>query len=80
MTKLLRDIWSVLTPRQRLWMVWAQVLSIAMAFSTVVGIASIAPFFSALGNPHLLDHHGLLHSLYIRFGFSDRRSFEVAAL
>jgi ABC-type multidrug transport system fused ATPase/permease subunit len=76
--KLLLDIWSVLTPRQRLWMVWAQVLSITMAFSTVVGIASIAPFFSALGNPQLLDHNGLLHSLYIRFGFSDRRSFEVA--
>jgi ABC-type multidrug transport system fused ATPase/permease subunit len=77
-TKLLLDIWSVLTPRQRLWVAWAQVLSITMAFSTVVGIASIAPFFSALGNPQLLDHNGLLHWLFIRFGFSDRRSFEVA--
>jgi len=76
--KLLGAIWSILTPRQRLWMLWAQALSIVMAFSTVVGIASIAPFFSLLGNPQLLDHDGLLHSLYVRFGFSDRRSFEVA--
>jgi ABC-type multidrug transport system fused ATPase/permease subunit len=76
--KLLGAIWSILTPRQRLWMLWAQALSIVMAFSTVVGIASIAPFFSLLGNPQLLDHNGLLHSLYVRFGFSDRRSFEVA--
>jgi hypothetical protein len=76
--KLLGAIWSILTPRQRLWMLWAQALSIVMAFSTVVGIASIAPFFSLLGNPQLLDHNGLLHSLYARFGFSDRRSFEVA--
>src|SRR5580693_4616770 len=76
--KLLGAIWSILTPRQRLWMLWAQALSIVMAFSTVVGIASIAPFFSLLGNPQLLDHNGLLHSLYVRFEFSDRRSFEVA--
>lgn len=75
---LLFDIWSVLTSRQRRWVVWAQILSIVMAFSTVTGIASIAPFFSVLGNPQSIDHSGLLHWLYIHLGFSSRRNFEVA--
>jgi ATP-binding cassette, subfamily B, bacterial PglK len=74
---LISDIWSVLTPRQRRWVLGAQVLSIVMAFSTVVGIASIAPFFSALGNPQLIDHAGVLQWLY-HLGFSSRRSFTVA--
>jgi ABC-type multidrug transport system fused ATPase/permease subunit len=75
---LLLDIWSVLTPRQRRWVIFAQVLSILMAFSTVVGIASIAPFFSAMGNPQSIDQNGPLHWLYIHLGFSSRHNFEVA--
>jgi ATP-binding cassette, subfamily B, bacterial PglK len=71
------DIWSVLTPRQRRWVLAAQFLSIAMAFSTVAGIASIAPFFSVLGNPTLIDQSGLLQWLY-QLGFSSRRDFTVA--
>ena len=71
------DIWSVLTSRQRRWVVGAQFLSIAMALTTVVGIASIAPFFAVLGNPHLIDRSGLLNWLYL-LGFSNRRSFMVA--
>jgi ABC-type multidrug transport system fused ATPase/permease subunit len=71
------DIWSVLTSRQRRWVVGAQFLSIVMALTTVVGIASIAPFFAVLGNPHLIDRSGLLNWLY-HLGFSNRRSFMVA--
>jgi ABC-type multidrug transport system fused ATPase/permease subunit len=71
------DIWSVLTSRQRRWVLGAQFLSIVMALTTVVGIASIAPFFSVLGNPHLIDRSGLLNWLY-HLGFSNSRSFMVA--
>src|SRR5579863_6369980 len=74
---LLSDIWSVLTARQRRWVLGAQVLSIAMAFSTVAGIASIAPFFAVLGNPDLIEQTGWLHWLY-QLGFSSRRSFTLA--
>ncbi len=59
-------------------MVWAQILSILMACSTVTGIASIAPFFAVLGDPQLIDHPGLLRWLYLHFGFSSRRAFVVA--
>jgi ABC-type multidrug transport system fused ATPase/permease subunit len=75
---LLSDIWSVLSARQRRRVVWAQLLSILMACSTVTGIASIAPFFAVLGDPQLIDHPGPLHWLYMHFGFSSRRSFEIA--
>ncbi len=78
MTTLVRDIWSVLTPRQRRWVLAAQLLSILMAFSTVAGIASIAPFFSVLGNPHLIEQSALLHTLYQQLDFSNRRSFTIA--
>jgi ABC-type multidrug transport system fused ATPase/permease subunit len=71
------DIWKVLTSRQRRRVLGAQAISIVMAFSTVTGIASIAPFFAVLGNPKLIDQNGLLHWLY-QFGFSTQRGFAVA--
>jgi ABC-type multidrug transport system fused ATPase/permease subunit len=71
------DIWQVLTSRQRRWVLCAQAISIVMAFSTVAGIASIAPFFSVLGNPKLIDQSGPLRWLY-NLGFSSRRSFTIA--
>jgi ABC-type multidrug transport system fused ATPase/permease subunit len=49
-----------------------------MAFSTIAGIASIAPFFAVLGDPKLVDETALLHWLYTYFQFPDRRNFEVA--
>jgi ATP-binding cassette, subfamily B, bacterial PglK len=75
---LLSDIWHILTPRQRRWVLGAQLLSIAMAFSTIAGIASIAPFFAVLGDPQLIDQTRFLHWLYTYFRFPDRRDFEVA--
>jgi HlyD family secretion protein len=75
---LLSDIWSVLTPAQRRWVAWTQFLSIVMAFSTVIGIAAIAPFFAVLGDPRLIDAARPLHWLYFQFGFSTTRGFEVA--
>jgi ATP-binding cassette, subfamily B, bacterial PglK len=74
---LLTAIWGVLTPRQRRWAAWAQVLSIVMAFSTVAGIASISPFFSVLGDPELINRTKIFHWLYTSLGFSSRRSFEI---
>jgi HlyD family secretion protein len=71
------DLWKVLTPRQRLKVLGAQTLALFMAGSTVLGIASIAPFFSVLGNPSLVDGSRLLHTLY-GCGFSSPRAFTLA--
>ena len=75
---LLREIWDVLTPRHRRGVLMMQLVSLAMAFSTVTGIAAIAPFFAVLGDPRLIEHNGLLHRLYLFGGFSGTRGFMVA--
>ena len=75
---LLAELWSVLTPPQRRRVIGAQVISVAMALSTVTGIAAIAPFFAVLGDPRLIDQNRLLHWLYVAAGFSSGHAFAVA--
>jgi ABC-type bacteriocin/lantibiotic exporter with double-glycine peptidase domain len=72
------EIWGILTPRQRRSILTMQIVSMAMAFSTVSGIAAIAPFFAVLGQPELIDHNALLHLAYAHGGFSSKRGFVVA--
>jgi ATP-binding cassette, subfamily B, bacterial PglK len=72
------DIWGILTPRQRRGILIMQIVSVAMAFSTVGGIAAIAPFFAVLGQPDLIDHNTLLSWAYAHGGFSNKRGFVVA--
>lgn len=76
--RLVSDLWSILTPPQRRRVLAVHAISLVMAFSTVTGIAAIAPFFAVLGDPGLIDRNTLLHWLYNRGGFSDNRSFVVS--
>lgn len=72
------EIWSVLSTAQRRRLIAAQVVSLAMAFSTVAGIAAIAPFFAVLGDPRLIDENPLLHRLYAQGAFASAQGFVVA--
>ena len=72
------DLWGILTRAQRRDVLAMQAVSVIMAFSTVIGIAAIAPFFAVLGAPQLIDQNHLLRWLYISGGFTDRHSFVVA--
>lgn len=74
---LVSAVWGLLTPPQRRQMLAAQIISVLMAFSTVTGIAAIAPFFAVLGDPHLIDQNRTLHWLYLHGGFSGQRGFIV---
>jgi ATP-binding cassette, subfamily B, bacterial PglK len=73
----LRDLWGVLEPGQRRWVLLAQLLSLMMACSTVAGVASIAPFFAAVGDAQATQHAGVLHDLHRLFGFPERRTFQL---
>jgi HlyD family secretion protein len=73
-----RDIWSILTPKQRSYALAAQSLSLLMAFSTITGMTAIVPFFSVLGDPRLIEHNALLHWLYDHGGFTTRHTFITA--
>jgi ABC-type multidrug transport system fused ATPase/permease subunit len=75
---LFAEFWGILTPKQRRGILTMQIVSMAMAFSTVSGIAAIAPFFAVLGQPDLIDHNALLHWAYAQGGFSSKRGFVVA--
>src|SRR5882724_257564 len=75
---LFADLWGILTPKQRRGILTMQIVSMAMAFSTISGIAAIAPFFAVLGQPELIDHNSLLHWTYAHGGFSSKRGFVVA--
>ena len=75
---LFAELWSILTPKQRRGILTMQIVSIVMAFSTVTGIAAIAPFFAVLGQPELIDHQAMLHWAYAHGSFSSKRSFVVA--
>jgi HlyD family secretion protein len=74
----LREFWSILTAPQRRSVLAAQVISLAMACSTVIGIVAIAPFFAVLGDPRLIGHVKLLQWLYAHAGFASQRNFVVA--
>ena len=76
--KLVSELWSILTPRQRRYVLFMQLFSLLMAFSTITGIAAIAPFFAVLGDAQLIDHNAPLRWLYVHGGFASRRSFVVA--
>jgi ABC-type bacteriocin/lantibiotic exporter with double-glycine peptidase domain len=75
---ILADLWGILTPKQRRGILTMQIVSMAMAFSTVSGIAAIGPFFAVLGQPELIDHNALLHWAYAHGGFTSKRGFVVA--
>ncbi|MGH8140841.1 MAG: ABC transporter ATP-binding protein [Steroidobacteraceae bacterium] len=72
------EVWGILTARQRRYILAMQLVSLLMAFSTITGIAAIAPFFAVLGDAQLIDHNAALRWLYAHGGFSSRRGFVVA--
>ena len=78
---LFADLWSILTPKQKHNNQTMQIVSIVMAFSTITGIAAIAPFFAVLGQPQLIDRNSLLHWAYVHGGLPiDAGSWWLSAL
>ena len=65
MFKLIKELFSLLTPVQRRKFYLLQVLVLLMAMMEVVGIASIGPFMALVGDISLIEKNSLLSSLYI---------------
>jgi ABC-type multidrug transport system fused ATPase/permease subunit len=68
-------LWRLLRPAQRRKFVWLQLLSLLMAGSTVIGLASILPFFSMLVDPGVVDRNAFLGWLHHQFSPGDSRHF-----
>src|SRR5262245_9838681 len=52
-------VWQLLDTRQRWTFAVLQGLSVVMAFSTLVGLAAIVPFFAVLGDPDEISRRNL---------------------
>lgn len=71
-------VWRLLEREQRREFARLQFLSIAMGLSAMGGIAAILPFFTALSEPHAIDHSAVLRFLWQRMPFREETTFVVA--
>jgi HlyD family secretion protein len=65
MLKIIKELFSLLTPLQRRNFYILQMLVILMAFTELLGIASIAPFMAIVGDISLLEKDNVFAKLYV---------------
>lgn len=75
MLDVIKQIFSLLTLEQRKRFYILQVLVILMAFTELLGIASIAPFMALVGDMSLLEKDGIYSKLYQLLGINDPVNF-----
>jgi ATP-binding cassette, subfamily B, bacterial PglK len=76
--RVLLEVWSLLDARQRRRLLGLQIVSMLMALSTVVGVATVLPFFAVLADPQSIHRSPVLASLYNGLGFTDESRYVVA--
>jgi len=64
MLKVIKQLFSLLTDNQLKQFYTLQVLVVVMAFTELLGIASIAPFMALVGDISILEKEGLFAELY----------------
>lgn len=75
MFKMIRELFSLLNSRQRKQFYILQVLVVIMAFTELVGIASIAPFMALVGDISLIEKKGIYSTLYQFSGLNNPMDF-----
>ncbi|WP_394180940.1 ABC transporter ATP-binding protein [Marinomonas posidonica] len=75
MLMIFKQIFSVLLPSERKQFYILQLLVVFMAFTELLGIASIAPFMALVGDISLLDKPGFVSNLYLWSGLKDPMDF-----
>ena len=75
MLSVIKEIFSLLSNDQRKRFYILQVLVIVMAFTELLGIASIAPFMALVGDMSLLEKDGIYSNLYQLSGIKDPLNF-----
>jgi HlyD family secretion protein len=77
MMSVLLTVWRLLDQQQRRRLLGLQLLSIAMALSTVGGLAAVLPFFTALADPGAISHNALLRAALQELPFENNSSLVV---
>lgn len=76
MLKLIKDLFRLLTKQQRKKFYLLQIFVVLMTFSEIMGIASIVPFMSLLGDKSLLlQQDGWMYKIYVYSTISTPESF-----
>lgn len=75
MFKTIRQLFSLLTAQQVRQFYILQVLVVVMAFTELLGIASIAPFMALVGDISILDKSNIFAELYQMSGLTDPMDF-----
>lgn len=75
---ILPALWRLLDRPQRRRLVALQSLAIAMAFSTVGGIAAVIPFFTALSTPGFIHRNAVLRAVFTGLHFGSDSAFVIA--
>jgi ATP-binding cassette, subfamily B, bacterial PglK len=75
MLKMIQQLFSLLTPNQVRQFYILQLSIVAMAFTELVGIASVAPFMALVGDISLLEKAGVFAELYQWSGLSKPMDF-----
>lgn len=75
MLSVIKEIFSLLSNDQRKRFYILQILVILMAFTELLGIASIAPFMALVGDMSLLEKDGIYSKLYQLSGINDPLNF-----
>lgn len=75
----LRELFFLLSSEQKKRFYWQQILVIFMAFSEVVGIASIGPFMALVGDISLLEKNSFFNSAYKLSGLQNPNDFLFTA-
>lgn len=75
MLKLIKELFSLLTPSQRKRFYTLQILVIIMALAEIIGIASIAPFMALVGDVSMLERDNLLAQIYAQTGLQNPHDF-----
>lgn len=75
MIKMIKQLFSLLSDKQVKQFYILQVLVVIMAFTELIGIASIAPFMALVGDISLLEGDGIFAKLYQVSGLTDSTGF-----
>ncbi len=79
MFNMIKELFSLLSRQQVRQFYVLQVLVVIMAFTELLGIASIAPFMALVGDPSLLEEEGVYSKLYQFSGLTSTVDFVFTA-
>ena len=79
MFNMIKELFSLLSRQQVRQFYVLQVLVVIMAFTELLGIASIAPFMALVGDPSLLEEEGVYSKLYQFSGLNSPVDFVFTA-